>query len=155
MVTTGETFQVLVQKVIPANTPLNARDTITVAASHAYANANPALTTNTARTDITTVGNPTTAGLQLTKIVDKPSALSGETLTYTITCTNNSSDDLSNVVIHDTTPAFTTCVSAANGPLPPSLTGVAPTRPPSARPARSVIAQEKNRHFCPRWAAWD
>ena len=126
---TGEIIQILVQEVIPVNAPLNARDTITITASHAYTNANPALTTNAAHTDITTVGNPTTAGLALAKSVDKATALPGETLTYTVAYTNNSSEALSNVIIFDSTPAFTTFLSAGNGPLPNDLTGVTIIKP--------------------------
>ena len=126
---TGETIQILVQEVIPVNAPLNARDTITLTASHAYTNANPVLTTNAAHTDITTVGNPATAGLALAKSVDKATALPGETLTYTVAYTNNSSEALSNVIVFDSTPAFTTFLSAGNGPLPNDLTGVTIIKP--------------------------
>ena len=70
-----------------------------------------------------------TAGLTLVKSVDKATALPGDTINYTVTYTNNSSDVLSNVIIFDTTPAFTVFVSAGNGPLPANLTGVTITNP--------------------------
>lgn len=127
---TGETLTLLVKQFIPVNAPFGATNDTTVTATFTYTGApSPVLTAELIRHDITTVGNPTTAGLRLNKTVDKPSALPGETITYTITYTNQSSDELRNVVIHDTTPAFTTFVSGANGPLPNDLTGVVLTAP--------------------------
>src|SRR5439155_14150702 len=95
----------------------------TVTSNFVYTNANPALSANQQRTDTTTVGNPTTAGLTLATAVDKATARPGEVLTYTITYTNNSSDALASVIVYDSTPAFTTFVSASNGALPQALTG--------------------------------
>ena len=86
-----------------------------------YTGANPALNSNHTRTDTTVVGTPTAAGLQLTKAVSAGTALPGSNLTYTITYINNSSGVLSNVVINDATPAFTTFVSAACGATPAPL----------------------------------
>ena len=80
-----------------------------------YSGASPALALILTRTDTTTVGTPTTAGLSLIKAVDKASALPGEILTYTITYSNNSSGVLNNVVISDSTPAFTAYVGASAG----------------------------------------
>ena len=120
----GQTVCILVKEFIPAAAPVNAQDQITVTAAFAYAGASPVLITTHSRTDLLTVGNTTTAGLVLTKTVDKAAALPGETLTYTIIYRNNSDGVLSNVVIFDQTPAYTTFVSAGNGPLPAHLTGV-------------------------------
>jgi uncharacterized repeat protein (TIGR01451 family) len=127
--TAGQTIKILVKESIPANAPLNAQDKLTLTASFSYTNAVPALLTPATVTDITTVGNPTTAGLTLVKAVDKTTALPGDTINYTVTYTNNSSDILSNVIIYDTTPAYTVFVSAGNGPLPANLTGVTITNP--------------------------
>ncbi len=127
--TADQTIRILVKEFIPSSAPLNAQDRLTVTANFSYANASPALTATAARTDLTTVGNPTTAGLTLTKSVDKTTARPGEVIAYTITFTNNASDALGNVVISDTTPAFTTFASASNGPLPTGLTGVTVSAP--------------------------
>ena len=93
------------------------------------AGASPALTTNTTRIDLTTVGNPTTAGLTLVKAVDKETALPGEVLTYTVTYANHSSAALTNIVIFDNTPAFTRFSSAGHGALPNSITGITLSSP--------------------------
>ena len=125
----GENVCILVRDFIPVNAPFNAQNQITVSAAFAYANASPALATNLSRTDLTTVGNPTTAGLTLVKTVDKATALPGETLMYTVTYSNTSSEPLNNIVIFDSTPAFTTFLSAPVPQLPPNLTGVNITAP--------------------------
>lgn len=127
--TAGQTVRILVKENIPAGAPFNAQDQVTVTANFACTNASPALTAAATRTDLTTVGDPASAGLVLFKSVDKSTALPGETILYTITFVNNSSDPLGSVVIHDSNPAFTTFVSAANGPLPSGLTGVALSAP--------------------------
>ncbi len=123
-VTAGQTIAVIAKIFIPTNAAFGLTNTTTLTASFSYTGASPVLAATLARTDITTVGNPTTAGLKLTKAVDKPSALPGETITYTVSYANNSSDVLRNVVIYDATPAFTKFVSATNGPLPLDLTAV-------------------------------
>jgi uncharacterized repeat protein (TIGR01451 family) len=125
----GQTIQILVKEFIPVGAPLNAQDKLTVTASFSYTNASPALTSSAARTDITTVGNPTSAGLVLLKSVDKTTARPGDTIAYTINYSNNSSDNLTNVIIYDNMPAFTTFASASNGALPSGLTGVTLTAP--------------------------
>ncbi len=54
----------------------------------------------------------------------------GETITYTITFTNNTITPLSGIVITDTTPPNTTFSAAdATAPLPDLLTGVTVTTP--------------------------
>jgi uncharacterized repeat protein (TIGR01451 family) len=120
---------ILVKEFIPVAAPFNAQDQLTVTAAFTYTGASPALNATLTRTDLATVGNPTTAGLTLLKTVDKPSALPGETITYTITYQNQSSDVLSNVVIYDETPAFTVFSAAAAGALPANLTAVTITSP--------------------------
>lgn len=128
-VTAGQSVPILAKVFIPVAAPFGAQDKLSVTANFTYANASPALASTATRTDATTVGNPAAAGLVLTKSVDKPTALPGSTLTYTITYANNSSEPVNNVVIHDSTPAFTTFLSATNGALPPGLTAVSLTAP--------------------------
>ena len=127
--TAGQTIQILAKVTIPNSAPFNAQDALSITANFSHLNAAPALSTTATRTDLTTVGNPTSAGLALVKSVDRATALPGGTITYTITYTNNSSDALSNVILHDSTPAFTTFTSAANGPLPGGLSGVTLSAP--------------------------
>ena len=128
-VTAGQSVPILVKVFIPVIAPFGAQDKLSVTASFSYANASPALSSAATHTDLTTVGNPATAGLTLTKSVDKLTALPGAVLTYTIAYANNSSDALNNVVIYDSTPAFTTFTSASNGALPSGLTSVSLAAP--------------------------
>ena len=94
-----------------------------------YTNANPALSAAYTLPDSTTVGTGTNAGLELDKAVDKASALPGANLTY-ITYTNNTTSPFSNLKINDSTPAYTTFVSASCGsPLPNNLTACSITSP--------------------------
>jgi uncharacterized repeat protein (TIGR01451 family) len=110
-VTGGQAICTIVKESIPAGAPVGARDVITVSATLTYSGASPALALTLTRADTTTVGT----GLSLVKAVDKASALPGEILTYTITYSNNSSGALNNVVISDSTPAFTAYVGASAG----------------------------------------
>jgi uncharacterized repeat protein (TIGR01451 family) len=128
-VNAGDVVAIIAKIFIPTNAPLGASNRTTLTATFVYVGATPALNAALVRQDVTTVGNPTTAGLTLNKSVDKPSALPGETITYTIRYANTSSDVLGNVVISDATPAFTTFVSANNGSLPQDLTAVTPLTP--------------------------
>jgi uncharacterized repeat protein (TIGR01451 family) len=128
-VNANDVISVIIKEFIPTNASFGAKDQTTLTALFTYTGAAPSLTSTLTRQDVTTVGNPTTAGLTLTKNVDKPSAAPGETITYTISYANNSSDVLRNVVIYDNTPAFTKFVSGGNGPLPLDLTGVVLTAP--------------------------
>ena len=66
------------------------------------------------------------------KAVDEAKALPGETLVYTISYRNASSEPLEAIVIDDATPTFTTFLSAACGtPLPASITGCTVTVEPT------------------------
>ena len=80
-------------------------------------------------TDLTTVGEAMSGNLELHKAVDKTTARPGDSITYTITYTHHGTDPLTEIVIQDYTPTFTTFVSAATGALPAGLTGVAITDP--------------------------
>jgi len=87
-----------------------------LAAGFAYANT--ALTREQQRSDVTTIGPPTAAGLQLVKTVDRTAARSGDVITYTIAFANLSSDALSGIKITDATPAYTVFQSASCGAMP-------------------------------------
>jgi uncharacterized repeat protein (TIGR01451 family) len=129
---------VILKVTIPPGTPFNSSDNSIITANFGYTNASPALTATYSVRDLTTVGTPTNAGLRLEKTVDKATALPATNLTYTLTFTNDSSAPLSTLKINDSTPAYTTFVSAACGsPLPSSLTGCSVTAP-SAGQAGSI-----------------
>ena len=128
-VVAGQQICILIKDSIPLTAPFNAQHQITITADFQYTGANPSLSRILTRTALTIVGNPTTAGLALTKAVDKQTALPGEALVYTITYSNNSSEPLNNIVVFDSTPAFTTFVSAVAGVLPANLSGVTISSP--------------------------
>ncbi|HSH17683.1 MAG TPA: hypothetical protein VLD18_16705, partial [Verrucomicrobiae bacterium] len=121
----GQQICLLLRESIPLSAPFNAMDTVTLRADFDYVGANPALATNHVVTDVTFVGNPSTAGLTLIKSADRAAAKPGESITYTITYANTSSESLQNIVLFDATPAYTTFLNATNGPLATSLTAVA------------------------------
>ncbi|HEV2988594.1 MAG TPA: hypothetical protein VG759_09135, partial [Candidatus Angelobacter sp.] len=129
--TVGGTNLCIIMKVmIPQGAPFNATDNTAITANFVYTNANPALSASYVLNDLTTVGSGTNAGLRLEKIVDKATALPGANLTYTVTFINDSTSPISNLKINDSTPAFTTFVSAICGsPLPNSLIGCSITSP--------------------------
>ena len=114
-VSAGQVICIIVKEFIPAGAPVGAQDQITVTASFSYTGASPTLSAIYLHTDTTIVGTVTSAGLTLLKSVNRASALPGDVLTYTITYANNSSGPLSNVVISDSTPAFTTYMGASAG----------------------------------------
>ena len=128
-VAADEKVMLILKEFVPVTAPINARNQVTITAQFDYTGANPALVASYTRTDLTTVGSPTTAGLALTKSVDKATAAPGDTLTYTIAYVNNSSEILSNVIISDATPTYTRFASAGHGPLPANLSGITITKP--------------------------
>ena len=122
-VTQGQKFCILVKDIVPVNATSGASNRITVTANFTYTNSTPALPVGTyTHTDLTTVGTTSNSELKLVKAVDKSSAKPGDTLTYTVTYTNNSSAPLTSIVINDTTPAYTVFVSAVCGALPSNIT---------------------------------
>lgn len=128
----GTNLCIIMKVTIPSGAPFNATDNTVITAGFTYTNTNPALSAQYTVTDTTTVGNGANAGLRLEKVVDKTSALPGANLVYTVTYTNDSSTPISNLKVNDSTPAYTTFVSAACGsPLPNSLTACTITAPSS------------------------
>ena len=120
IVVAGEQICVINKVTIPTGTALGLQDSATVQAVFTYTNASPTLASTLSVIDTTTVG---TAGLVLTKAVDKTAALAGDTVTYTLTYINNSNVPLASIVINDATPAYTTFLSATCvTPLPAAIT---------------------------------
>jgi uncharacterized repeat protein (TIGR01451 family) len=129
-VNAGDTVCIIVKEFVPAGAPIGASNQVTVSATFAYTNAAPVLNAVITRTDTTTVGTASSAGLTLNKSVDKAAALPGDILTYTIVYRNDSSGPLNTLVINDNTPAFTTFLSAACAPNPPVISACAVTTLP-------------------------
>jgi uncharacterized repeat protein (TIGR01451 family) len=130
----------VVKQFVPAGAGYGAQATATVTANFSYTNASPALAATLVVTDLTTVGEP--SALALKKLVNNVTrggaaatsvtAAPGEVLQYSLTAQNNGSTPLSTLVINDTTPAFTTFVSAAcPGVLPSGMTGCSVSTQPA------------------------
>lgn len=102
---------------------------VTIAAAYAWSGS--ALSESFSRNDLTMIGTANGAGLVLNKVVDKATAASGATLTYTITYSNQGSGPLSQIRIYDATPAYTVHTSAACGTLGSGLSGCTVTTQPA------------------------
>lgn len=107
---------VLVKVTAPAGAADGSRHALALTAQFAYANS--ALARSQLRNDVTTIGQPTVAGLQLLKTVDRSTAQTGDLLTYTITFSNLSTDALGALKITDAPPAYTVFQSASCGAMP-------------------------------------
>ncbi len=118
---------ILVRVFVPANAPMNAKHVVTILASFNYVNSNPPLVIEYSHTDTTTVAKD--SGLSLLKSVDRVRAASGDIITYTIKYANTSLSSISNLLINDYTPNYTSYYSASYDPLPSSLTGCTITAP--------------------------
>lgn len=65
-------------------------------------------------------------------------AKSGETVEYRITYTNNGDAPVRSMTVNDTTPGYTSFVSATTGATPATLTACAKNTPANALPAAAV-----------------
>jgi uncharacterized repeat protein (TIGR01451 family) len=140
-VSAAQTVCLVVKVQVPAGSGNGALSALTLSAAFQYSNASPALAATTTASDVTTVGAPGTVAL--TKLVSDvtlggSAATSvngnpGDTLQYTLTATNNGANSLSTLVISDSTPSFTSYVSAAcPGTLPAGITGCSVSTQPAA-----------------------
>lgn len=125
--TEGEKLALVAKVFVPATAAYGARDTLTLRADFVLSGGTE--TTVLTRTDTTTVGTGATVGLTLAKQVDKENVRPGETLTYTVTYTNQGAASLREVVIHDATPAYTRLVSIAAGAPPEGVSSVTVVAP--------------------------
>lgn len=139
-VTAGQQVCIVVKQFVPAGAAFGAQNIATVTATFTYTNANPALSATLTVTDVTTTGEP--SALSLRKTVSNVtrggpastsvSATPGEVLQYTLAAQNNGGAALSTLVINDSTPAFTTYVSAAcPGALPAGISACAISTQPA------------------------
>jgi mucin-19 len=124
----GDQVCIIVRNDIPAAAPFNAQDVLTTTATFTPGTG-PVI--NYTRQDVTTV--VLNGGLTLTKSVrnitqggtagTNNTAKPGDVLEYIVTYTNTATAPVSMIVVTDTTPVFTTFVSATcNTPLPAALT---------------------------------
>ncbi len=119
-VAAGVPITIFLQNFIPTTAANGAQDKLTVTANFTPTTG---AVQSIARSDLTTVA--ANQGLLLSKAVDKTTAKSGDVLVYTITYRNTGAEALTNLVVKDATPSYTTFQSATTGPLPTGLT--APT----------------------------
>jgi uncharacterized repeat protein (TIGR01451 family) len=142
-VSAGSTVCIIVADSIPAAAPFNAQNVISVTSTF---NGTQTLT----RTDTTTVGSASGAGLTLAKSVRNVTlgtaagisntARPGDVLEYTVTYSNAGVGALSAIVITDATPAFTTFQAASCGaPLPANVTSCGVTTQPAVNASGSVV----------------
>jgi len=128
-VAAGGIVCVIVRESVPSGAASGTQDLVTVTANFSAAGGAAA---SFDVTDLTTVGLP--SGLTLLKHVDKSSAEPGEVLLYTIIYRNDGAAPITQLVISDATPSYTTYVpgSASCASLPPQLTSCTPAPPPGA-----------------------
>lgn len=118
---TGEQLCVIARHQAPLGAPAGSREQATLTASFTYDGANPALAATHALDDVTTITFAN--GLVITKAVDRATAAPGSYLVYTITYTNPGTVPLSNIVIRDATPPWTTFDSASCATTGSGITG--------------------------------
>ena len=128
-VTANQTVCLLVKVTVPQGTGAGSSSNTTLTGTFSLANTTPVIVQTLTRTDLVSV-SVDGAGLVIVKAVDKPQALPGSELTYTISYQNTGSDPLNNLEIIDDTPSFTEFTSAScDLPLPDSLTDCSITSP--------------------------
>lgn len=120
-VSAGQEVTVLLKVSIPQGTVPGMRLETVLRASFALANAAPPLTQLQAVSDYTLVLPSSAPPLTLTKSVNAPAASPGSTLVYTITFTNPGTVAVTNLVVSDLTPAYTTYLSSSTVSVPASL----------------------------------
>ncbi|OYV44963.1 MAG: hypothetical protein B7Z75_02250 [Acidocella sp. 20-57-95] len=138
-VVAGQTLCLIMKQTTPAGVTNGASTIANISAAMTYTNASPALSATATVNDTTTIGQGSTLVLHKT-VTDittstgpaaSVSASPGDQLNYIITATNNGTAPLRSVVINDSTPAFTSFVSAAcPSSSPPGITGCAVTTKP-------------------------
>ncbi|MBP7566490.1 MAG: DUF11 domain-containing protein, partial [Burkholderiaceae bacterium] len=141
-VTQGQQYCVVVAQPVPSNAGEGHTNTSTVSAALTFTNAAPALSASYTLVDTTTVGS---SELKLVKQVRNVTqgvatfgasnqARPGDELEYRITYTNTSLQDVTQVVISDTTPAYTTFKEALAGTTPAALGSCMKNTPHNAAP---------------------
>src|SRR5262249_29826855 len=127
--TAGSIVGLLVKVSIPANAPAGATSQINLSAAMSFTNASPALNYALTSSDKLTVLGAASAGVQLIKSVNSTLAAPGATLIYTIAFTNMGASPVTQLVISDETPAYTTFVATSSVSIPTGLGTMTSTAP--------------------------
>ncbi|MCE9627249.1 MAG: DUF11 domain-containing protein, partial [Candidatus Eisenbacteria bacterium] len=132
----GDQLCVIARHLAPLGAPAGAREQATLSASFTYQGASPALNATHALDDVTTI--TLANGLVITKAVDRATAAPGSFLVYTITYTNPGTVPLSNIVIRDATPPWTTFDSASCATTGSGISGCTLSAQPASGAAGTV-----------------
>lgn len=131
-VTEGQRVCLVLSQFVPGNAANGAKNDATLTANFVFTNASPALNASFTRHDVTTASNVALALVKMVRnytlnqaFATTNQAKSGDILEYQITYTNNGPTPISNLVVRDATPSYSTYVAstATCGTLPLSLTG--------------------------------
>jgi uncharacterized repeat protein (TIGR01451 family) len=128
----GQSVCFVVRAFVPSNAQAGGTYSVEVKAQLSFGNASPALTASDSVTDTTTVSNNvvnlkkqvrniTTGGANAVWKTEN-AAQSGDVLEYQITFTNNSNAAITDLVIQDGSPAWTTWTQATSGTVPSGMT---------------------------------
>lgn len=149
-VVAGQKVCIYVEEFVPATVANGSKNDVTVQAAFTYTNASPSLSASYTLHDMATVGSST---LDLKKEVRNVTqdtiagstnwgvsnlAKSGETLEYRVTYTNNATGAVYDLKVADTTPSYTTFVSALPDVTPGTLT-CKKTTPANPAPANATV----------------
>jgi uncharacterized repeat protein (TIGR01451 family) len=150
VVTATQQVCLILKEFVPASAPVNAENVVTLKATTSYTNANPTLSASVLSTDTTTViqQGAMTLSKQVNNITQggtagtSNNALPGNVLQYQLALSNAGSNPLTQVVVNDTTPAFTTFNSAtcpATASLPAGLTACSVSTQPAAGGTGAIV----------------
>ena len=135
------------QEVISATAANGYVNVVKVQADFTFTNAAAALAASYQVSDITTEGSGVLKLKKQVRNVTQSGAFgvnnqakSGEMLDYLITYTNNATSPITGLAINDTTPSYTTFISALDGTTPASLSACQKNTPANALPAGAAVA---------------
>ena len=135
----GEVYCFISQVSIPAAAVNGNSNATEITASLSFSNATPSLSASYMNTDTTTAGSSALSLLKEVRNVTTGGsfgttnkAKSGDILEYRITYTNNGASPMTQVVISDSTPSYTTFQSASAGTTPTALGNCTKITPQSA-----------------------
>lgn len=128
-VSAGQTVALLLKVTVPEGAPYDTRTVSTVSALVTFPNATPALTHTLAVVDQTAASRENDGALALLKSASLTTVLPGGTVVYTMTFTNQGLAPLTEIDVHDSTPAYTKFAWAAADTTPAGLAGPTITAP--------------------------